>query len=190
MKRALLFCGVALLFFFLGAGAVWVLMRQPQRAVPQGWIDIIPAKAPLLFDTAALSEDIPFPKFTDHPLSGRVKFLMRDKGTVIGYELRLYVSPNPVASLPAKYRQSIKLDNGLTFGPPEQVGYSGEFTFDLQDADGFTLSQIKSQSEHVVSGTTNELKGMTADTVPDQIAKSAKKIVVGFDAEKCDLLEK
>jgi hypothetical protein len=189
MKKALIFGAVALVSFLVGAGAAWLLKPSPKATIPSGWIAVKPRESgPLLFDTTALNGDIPFPDWPKgtSPLSGQVKFLERTNGIVIGYELSIHIDPNPVAKLPAKYRQPVFTESGIKLNPAEQVAYSGKFTFDLQDADGFSFLKVKSGNEHIDSGAVNQLKGMTTDTVSEEIVKKIKKIVVDYDAEKCD----
>lgn len=184
MKRALTIVGVAVLFFVLGAGLVLFLKTT---SIPQRWMNAIPDTSPVLFDMAAMKDDIPPPN--PGKLEGRVKFLDRDKGTQIGYMLKLPIKPNPVSALPARYRQMTKLENGVTIGPPDQVSYTGKFTFILKDADGFTLAKITGPEETVTAASDNPLQGNTEETVPRSIAERTKQIAVSFDAEKCNLCD-
>jgi hypothetical protein len=78
-----------------------------------------------------------------------------------------------------------KLANGMTMGPPDQLSYTGKFTFNLQDDDRFTLAKISGPDETIVAASDNPIQGATEETVPESIAKRAKKIAVSFDASKC-----
>ena len=120
---------------------------------------------------------------------GKIKFLRRDNGIQIGYILKLPMKPNPVSALPAKYRHETRLENGFTIGPPDQVSYTGKFTFNLQDADGFSLAKITGTDEEIVAGSENQLQGVTQATVPESVAARTKKIAVSFDAYKCNICD-
>lgn len=184
MKRTLATIIIALAAFALGVTSAIYVKRS---TVPQGWITVIPDDSPTLFDIAAMKEDIPPPQ--PGKLEGKVKFLQRDNGIQIGYMLKLPVKPNPVSALPAKYRQETKLPNGFTIGPPEQVSYTGKFTFNLQDRDGFSLAKITGPDEFLVAASDNNLKGTTEAIVPQSVATRTKKIAVSFDANKCNICE-
>lgn len=184
MKRTLAILIFAVAAFALGAASVLYLKRP---SVPQGWITVIPDSSPTLFDMAAMKEDIPPPE--PGKLEGRVKFLQRANGIQIGYVLKLPIKPNPVAALPAKYRRETKLPNGFTIGPPDQVSYTGEFTFNLQDGDGFSLAKITGPDESLVAASDNQIQGATEATVPESVVAHTKKIAVSFDAKKCNLCD-
>src|SRR5215470_463519 len=130
MKKALALASVAFLAFSLGASTVYLLKREHGEA----WISVVSDGAGFGMSSEALNGDIPWPETTKP--SGRVKFLSRDRGEQLGYILKLPIKPNPTAALPAKYRKTTKGDNGLEFGPPDQVAYEGHFEFTLKDADG------------------------------------------------------
>jgi hypothetical protein len=98
----------------------------------------------------AIKADIPMPTTTKS--SGQVKFLIRDNGQQLGYVLKAAIKPSPTSALPEKYRRETKGDNGLVFGPPEQVVYDGHFEFTLKDADGFVLVTVSSPVEHLSAG--------------------------------------
>src|SRR5271170_2457216 len=153
MKRTLATIIIALTAFALGAASVLYLKKS---SVPQGWIFIVPDTSATLFDMAAMKTDIPPPE--PGKLEGRVKFLERSGGIQIGYVLKLPFKPNPVATLPAKYRKETKLENGFTIGPPDQVSYTGKFTFNLQDVDGFSLAKIIGPDESVTSASDNQIQ--------------------------------
>jgi len=182
MKRLLIISVVAVLSFVLGAGLVLFLKKA---TVPAGWIAIVPDREAVLFDEAAMKDDIP-PPSAGKP-EGRVKFLQHDKGIQIGYVLKLPIKPNPVSALPQKYRQETKLASGFVIGPPDQISYTGDFTFVLQDNDGFTLAKIKGPPERLTAASDNPIQGETEQTVPQSIAEHTKKIAVSFEAEKCDV---
>jgi hypothetical protein len=183
-KRAISVLVIALVAFVLGAASVLYLKKS---SILQGWITIVPDRSPTLFNMAVMKTDIPPPQ--PGKLEGRVKFLQNDKGIQIGYVLKLPFKPNPVAALPAKYRKETKLENGFTIGPPDQVSYTGKFTFNLEDGDGFTLAKITGPDEYMTAGADNPIQGKTEDTVPESIAKRTKKIAVSFDAEKCNICD-
>lgn len=147
----------------------------------------VPDTTPTLFDMAVMKADIPPPE--PGRLEGRVKFLERDKGIQIGYVLKLPMKANPVSALPAKYRHETKLESGMTIGPPDQVSYTGKFTFRLEDGDGFTLAKITGPDESLTAASDNPIQGATEDTVPESVAKRTKKIAVSFDASKCNLCD-
>jgi hypothetical protein len=182
MKRTLTILIVAVAAFACGAASVLYLKRS---SVPQNWITIIPDTPSTLFDMAAMKTDIPPPQ-SGKP-EGRVKFLERASGIQIGYVLKLPIKPNPVAALPAKYRKETKLESGFTIGPPDQVSYTGKFTFNLQDADGFSLIRITGPDESLSAGSDNPIQGTTESMIPESIIRRTKKIAVSFDAAKCNL---
>jgi hypothetical protein len=184
MKRTLVMLLVAVTAFALGVGSSFYLRRS---SVPQGWLVIIPDSSPTLFDIAAMKDDIPPPE--PGRLEGKIKFLQRDAGIEIGYVLKLPMKANPISALPAKYRQETKLDNGFTIGPPDQVSWTGKFTFNLQDGDGFSLAKILSHDESIAGASDNQLQGVTEATVPESIAIRTKRIAVSFDAEKCNICD-
>ena len=187
MKRLLIIIGVAVVSFITGAVCMFLLMRQPAASVPKDWIKIVPAETPVLFDMTAIRHDIPMP--TPGTIEGTAKYLERDKGIQVGYRLKLPIKPNPVSALPEKYRKTSDYGNGFTVGPPDQVSYTGKFTFDFQDADGFSLGKITGQPEILTAAADNSIQGMTDETVSQSIAERAKKIAVSFDAEKCNLCQ-
>ena len=184
LKRAISLLAIAIVAFILGAASVLYLKRS---SVPQGWISIIPDASPTLFNMATMKTDIPPPE--PGKLEGRIKFLERSGGIQIGYVLRLPFKPNPVAALPAKYRKETKLENGFTIGPPDQVSYTGKFTFNLQDTDGFSLAKITGPDESLTAGSENQIQGATEATVPESVAARTKRIAVSFDAAKCNICD-
>src|SRR5207244_7439147 len=78
----------------------------------------------LPYTTLFRSGDIPWPETTKP--TGRVKFVNRNGGEQLGYMLKLPIKPNPTAALPEKYRRTTKGENGLEFGPPDQILYEGQ----------------------------------------------------------------
>jgi hypothetical protein len=186
VKRAIITFGIAILAFLLGAMSILLLRRASNSSVPQGWMNIVPATDPVMFDMAAIKSDIPVPK--PGRLSGRVKFLSRDNDLQIGYTLKLPMNPNPVSALPERYRRTTQI-SGFDVGPPDQVIYTGAFTFILRDGDGFTLAKIKGPSENISSASDNPIQGTTEATVPESAAEHTKQIAVSFDAEKCNVCE-
>jgi len=184
LKRTISILALALAAFVLGAVSVLYLKRS---SIPQDWITIVPDTSPTLFDMAVMKRDIPPPE--PGKLEGRVKFLQNDTGIQIGYVLKLPMKANPVSALPAKYRREEKLPNGMTIGPPDQVSYTGKFSFRLEDSDGFTLAKITGPDEYLTAASDNPIQGKTADTVPESVAKRTKKIAVSFDAEKCNVCD-
>lgn len=183
MKRTLTLAGVALVAFIFGAASILYLQHTASPTLTKGWITVIPDSSPTLFDMAVIKIDIPPPE--PGKLEGRVKFLERDKGIQIGYILKLPMKPNPVSALPPKYRHETKLENGMTMGPPDQVSYTGKFTFNLEDEDGFTLAKITGPDERLTAGSGNQIQGATEDTISESVARRTKKIAVSFDASQC-----
>jgi hypothetical protein len=99
------------------------------------------------------------------------------------------MQPNPVSALPPRYRQETKLESGFTISPPDQISYSGKFTFNLQDGDGFSLAKITSPDEWVASASDNPLQGTTTTPIAESVATRTKKIAVSFGVEKCNICE-
>jgi hypothetical protein len=180
MKRAFIVAGVAIAAFILGSASVYLLLRERSFA----WISVVSDGSGIAFETAALNGDIPWPGTTKP--SGRVKFLNRDKGQQLGYVLKLPIKPNPTAALPEKYRHTTKGNNGLEFGPPDQVLYEGHFEFTLKDADGFVLLKVDSPTEHLSAGSDNPLQGTTEQTVPTSVVERTKEVDVGFVVTSCN----
>jgi hypothetical protein len=183
-KKALSIFAIAVVAFVLGAASVLYLKRS---SISQDWITIIPDTSPTLFDMAVMKTDIPPPE--PGKLEGRIKFLERTGDIQIGYVLKLPFKPNPVAALPAKYRKITKLENSFTIGPPDQISYTGKFTFNLQDADGFSLAKITGPDEYLTAGSDNPIQGTTEATISESIAKRTKRIAVSFDAQKCNICD-
>lgn len=180
MRRTLTIIGVAVLSFLVGATCVYFLMRAPKP----GWIQVKSDGAGFGLNSAALNGDIPWPKTT--PPSGRVKFLNRDKGQQLGYVLKLPIGPNPTSALPEKYRRLVKADNGLEFGPPDQVLYEGHFEFTFKDADGFVLTKISGPTEHLSANSENVVQGTVEETLPSVVIDRSKEVDASFLVTSCN----
>jgi hypothetical protein len=178
MKRSFVIA-VAITAFILGAASMHLLKRERSSV----WISVVSDGEGIGFETAALNGDIPWPGTTKP--SGRVKFLNRDKGEQLGYLIKLSIKPNPTAVLPEKYRRLTKGDNGLEFGPPDQVLYEGHFEFTLKDGDGFVLLKMESPTEHLSAGSNNLVQGTTEQTVPISVVEHTKEVDVGFLVTSC-----
>jgi hypothetical protein len=180
MKRALTVAGIAVVTFILGASAMYLLKKERNRV----WISVVSDGAGFGMSSEALNGDIPWPE-TMKP-SGRVKFLSRDRGDQLGYILKLPIKPNPTAALPAKYRKTTKGDNGLEFGPPEQVLYEGHFEFTLKDADGFVVMKLNGPVEHLSAASDNSVQGTTEEKVPTSVIHRTKQVDVSFLVTSCN----
>ena len=132
MKRGIITLGIAIVSFALGAASVLLLRKTPNASMQESWINTVPAVNPVMFDLPAIRSDVPVPK--PGKLEGRVKFLNRDNGIQIGYVLKLRMNANPVSPLPEQYRRTTVI-SGFDVGPPDQVSYTGEFTFTLNLGD-------------------------------------------------------
>lgn len=67
-------------------------------------------------------------------------------------------------------------------GPPDQVGYTGKFTFKLEDGDGFILAKITGPDERITARLGQPDSG-------GYIVKRTKRIAVSFDAAKCNVCD-
>jgi len=180
MKRGIFIACIVVVSFVIGAVSMYFVDRP--RNSP--WLYVSSDGAGLSFEIRGFNPDIPMPK-SSKP-KGRVKFLNRDSGEVLGYAIELPIKDNPTASLPEKYRLTTKLENGLEIGPPDQVGYTGHFEFTLKDSDGFVLKRISSPSEHLSAGAVNSVQGSSEETVPRSVITRTKAVDVRFVVESCD----
>jgi hypothetical protein len=180
MKKALTLAGVAGAAFILGALSMYLLKWE--RSVE--WTSVASDGAGFGMTSEALNGDIPWPKTTKP--SGRVKFLSRDRGKQLGYILKLPIAPNPTAALPAKYRKITKGDNGLEYGPPDQVLYEGHFEFTLKDADGFVLMKLNGPAEHLSAASENSVQGTAEETIPDSVTRRTRQVDVSFLVTSCN----
>jgi hypothetical protein len=180
LKDKLALTAILLVAFILGAIAMSLYKRE--RA--SRWISVVSDSAGFGMSNAALNGDIPWPHTTKP--SGRVKFLNRDRGEQLGYILKLPIKPNPVSALPAKYRKTTKEENGLEFGPPDQVLYEGHFEFTLKDADGFVLIKMNGPVEHLSADSENQVQGTTDDVVPQTVIARTKEVNVSFLVTSCN----
>lgn len=180
MKRVLILIGVAVVAFILGALSMYLLKMERSAT----WIPVISDGGGFGMSSDALNGDIPWPEITKP--SGRVKFLSRDKGEQLGYVLKLPIKPNPTSALPAKYRKTTKGDNGLEFGPPDQVLYEGHFEFTLKDRDGFILMKLNGPVEHLSAAAENSVQGTVEETIPTSIIRRTKEVAVSFLVTSCN----
>jgi hypothetical protein len=181
MKRALLFCGVAILFFVLGSACTYLVLRSPSNT--NRWIQVTSDAYGIGFNDKVVDVDFSLPK-TKKP-AGRIKFLNRDDRIQLGYMLTLPVESKPTSSLPEKYTRLRTLPDGTQIGPPDQVEYEGTFEFTLKDADGFVLKKLSGPKEYLTAGSQNQLQGTAEETIPPSIVERTKIVMVDFSATDC-----
>jgi hypothetical protein len=106
---------------------------------------------------ALFDSDIPLPDIKS--VSGKTKFRTgREKPSELeaGYVLEFDIDKLDKTKLPEKYRKPTvgqSKQGEYTIEPVEEVTYSANFRFTLQDKDHFDLQEVQSEAQYIQSGT-------------------------------------
>ncbi len=128
-------------------------------------------------------QDFTFP--ATHKPSGQVKFI-GENGVRIGYKLSLSIDAAPTAKLPEPYRRTKKLPNGFSEGPPEQLQFTGQFEFTLEDQDGFVVAKVSGPTEYLLANAKNTVQSVVVQPISQSIVDRTKKIEVSFSVDDCN----
>lgn len=137
--------------------------------------------------------DIALPQIKE--FKGKAKFLPDSVSSMskeLGYIVHVVVPPLDLKKVPEKYLKDkpVKIEGVKTVRPPiEQVYYEVVLSFNIKDKDGFTIAELTSPSEVIVSGKDNVLQNVMPKMIADDIAERAKAISVKLTLNKCNTCE-